>query len=686
MEVMATYRDLSGPPQDDKVYWAAVGTQALIGKLEDKIGKYYTSMLSTGRVDVWRRAYRMLYGWDPNGTYKSSRYITLGGEEGELINAAGNLLRAFTKAMHVQIVGSRPSYGCRTVSADARSMEMVKMGNALLDYQYYAARIEQSSSNMAWYSMPSGEGWIYAKWDANTGNPVGVDEFGRIVWSGKVVTTAVKPEDVIRDTLRADENHDWLIVSTLENRWNLAARFPDYRQEILNAQPIAQWTSIRPRMPSSVIWSESQTDMVPIYELWHKKTDALPSGRHAVMVGTSCIVIDEEMKYKELPCIPMIPNLEVDSPNGYGETWDLNNLQQAINAVISQVVSTRENFGARNVWVVPGSNIDSMQVGQGYRMIISPQKPEVLDFGGGYVQEAGAAIELLKGLMQIITGMNDTVLGDASKSQSGEALRMLHSMAMQYSSGRQAAYYRAMERAMTMVLELCKVHMSGEQIIPVVGRNDRQSVMRFMAEDLELLDSVQIEMQAASLRTSAGRIDVADKLLQAGFIKDSRQYISMIATGRDEPAFDAPYSERVLVDTENERLKDPTRAATVKALVTDDHAFHISEHRTAIADPDTRLDNTVAASILAHIQEHINLWVNAKPDLLAATGQQQAPSQAMMMQGMPPPGDPNPLQSTVMPQQDPSGGPGGAGFPAMNPDMPPAQVQSAEPEASPTTI
>lgn len=228
--------------------------------------------------------------------------------------------------------------------------------------------------------------------------------------------------------------------------------------------------------------------------------------------------------------------------------------------------------------------------------------------------------------------------------------------------------------------------MDGEQIVPIVGRGNRQTVVRFKAEDLQAIDSVQIEMQAASLRTSAGRIDVADKLLQAQLITDPRQYLEVQATGRIEPVLDAPYAERVLIDAENERLMDPQRAGQVRALISDNHAKHISEHLSKLNDPDLRMDDSITGSFLGHVQEHIQLWGMAPPDILAATGQAQAPSAAMAQQQAAAAAQANPGPSGPQPNAAPTGGPGGAGFPAMDPNVPPADVGQQEPGMSPTTI
>lgn len=728
-----------GSKQTLSGYWAAAAREDLGGELDSVIQNYYSSLLSTGRVDVWRRSYRLLYGWDPNGLYRSSRQITMGGEEGEVVHASANILRSLTRAMHTQITGSRASYTCRTTSDDAASLETVKVGNALLDFYWTEAKMEQAAAQMAWYALPSGEGWLYTRWDPYSGKPAGVlttyrvepgteetdpetgepiegtgtpvlDADGnqivdeRVAWKGDIACTALKPEDVIRDIHRTDTDHDWLVVSTLQSRWDLIARFPEYSDEIRSATPPAQWTAIRARLPSSQLWRESQTDVVPVFELWHRKTDAIPAGRHVIYVG-GAIVVDEPMEYPRLPCVPMIPNLEIDSCYGYGETWDLNNLQQAITSIITQVVSTRENFGARNMWVPPGTRISSSQIGQGFRAVESAQKPEIIDMGEGYVGEASSAIDLLKGLMQLQTGMNDTVLGDASKSQSGEALRMLHSMALQYNSGLASAYAHATEQSMSNCIDACKLYMKGDQVIPVVGRGNAQTVKRFKAEDLGVIESVRIEMNAAAMNTSAGRKDVADRLLQAQAITPV-QYLEMQKTGRLESALDYPFSQRVLVDTENERLKntqgdpqtgqaaiDPTTGEPlngVKVLATDDHAYHIKEHTICVNDPDIRLNNVVAGAVLAHIQEHVRQWSalsQAQPAVLAATGQQPAP-----MPPPPPMPDPSMMGAPGAPPPEganpglPPGGPGGEGQPAMDPNIPPADVGQPPPEMEQATI
>ena len=116
----------------------------------------------------------------------------------------------------------------------------------------------------------------------------------------------------------------------------------------------------------------------------------------------------------------------------------------------------------------------------------------------------------------------------------------------------------------------------------------------------------------------------------------------------------------MLIDAENERLMDPASAQAVRVLISDNHAKHISEHLSKLNDPDLRLDDAITGAFLGHVQEHMQLWAAAPPDILAATGQAQAPSAAMAQQMAAQ--QPSPGPGGPMPNAAPTGGPGGAGF------------------------
>lgn len=125
---------------------------------------------------------------------------------------------------------------------------------------------------------------------------------------------------------------------------------------------------------------------------------------------------------------------------------------------------------------------------------------------------------------------------------------------------------------------------------------------------------------SVSHNTTAGRLQIADNLLQMGAIKTVEQYFAVMNTGRLENMTEGITNSVLLVRSENERLADGSKA--IIALATDNHSLHIQEHGGVLADPDLRLDADLVARVLAHIQEHITLLRETDPDLLAALGQQ----------------------------------------------------------------
>jgi hypothetical protein len=671
-------------------YWAAEpDVKTFAANLGRKIDAYYDYLYATGRVDVWRRCVRTLYGYDAEGGYRRSHFVTFGGEQGELVQLRANIFRSFVRALHVTITGSPPTYTCQSTSDDAQSLQQVETGNAVLDY-YFDTQTEREGYQMAWYALTFGEGWLYTRWDFHKGKPVGVElqqdptgiPIGRpkVVWNGDVAITALKPEDVIRDVGRMNDNHDWLVACTTVNRYDLAARYPEYEDKIIEATPRARWRDIRTRMGQAFDMYADDSDCIPVYEFWHKPTDALPQGRYAMLIGDT-LVFDEPMAYSKLPLHSMIPNIEIDSCQGYGETWDLLSIQQAIDSLVTQLVSNRENFGMRNVFVKTNSNLVPTMLSTGFRLLEGMEKPEVLDFGEGYAQEGVTFYEFLKGIAQLETGLNDTVLGDAGKQQSGDALEMLHSMAVQYNSGGQQAYSNGMRNTMSGILECVRLYCKDKRLVSIVGKNKRSIAREFSSADVSSLRGVTIEIGAAIMRTSMGRKQVADKLYENQSI-NGEQYLEMQATGRLEAAYEKPNAVRINIDSENEKLAD---GIPCMVYDTDNHAIHISEHSALIDDPANRGNPQVLQVVIQHIAAHNQTWLrlSTTPDgmaILAATNQQPHPGAQMYMQqqaammGNPAAADPM-MQAGAGAQPNPDAM-GGNVPPEGMPDQPPTDASA----------
>jgi hypothetical protein len=137
-----------------------------------------------------------------------------------------------------------------------------------------------------------------------------------------------------------------------------------------------------------------------------------------------------------------------------------------------------------------------------------------------------------------------------------------------------------------------------------------------------------IDMGNPLARTTAGRINLAENLLQAGFIKTPEQYMQVINTGQIEPMIEGQTAELMLIKSENESLNEGRNPGVV---LTENHMLHIKEHKSVLSSPEAKEDANTVGATLAHIQMHVESLRTGDPNLLMLLGQQP-----LTPPGMPP--------------------------------------------------
>lgn len=656
-------------------YWAKAPIEELAGEVKRKHREYLEHLRTSGRMELLRRAHNLYYGLDAEGGWNNSAAITTGGDQGELLQLRANEFRSLGEHTLVLTTGSRPSFTARSTNADYESQAQVKLAEQLLDYYLDEKNLEDVAIRACEMAIVASEGWAYIGWDDEAGDDYAADEQpvfdadgqqvtdadgqpvyeAKIVKAGDIETRVYHPVDVARDVhLESMEEIQWVVAHRQVNRWDLAKRYPEMSGDILNAPANPDYnTDIR----LGATWVDDE-DRVSILELWHDRSPSLPEGRHAVVCGDA-VLIDGPLPFESIPFIPMSPSHEMRSSFGYTRQWDLMALQAAYDACLGTAVTNHDAFGVTRVWTKTGSDLSVKDIGSAMVLLESEDPPQVLDISGTN-KGAYDLMERLSSEMERISGINSVARGNPEASlKSGSALALVHSMAVQYNSGLQRAYARLWERMGTETLSRLRTFAKAKRVIAVGGKGSMAALQEFEASDIENVRRIKVDLGSAIMRTAAGRKEIADKLLGIGAITDPEKYLEVISTGRLDPVLDGPRNHRLLIVAENEAMSE---GETVRAVITDDHAAHIREHRTLIDDVSIRqADDGKITHILAHILEHANLWAGMSPDLLAALGQQPSPI-AMAQAGGPPP----------VPQGPPM--PGGGGQDA-NPPMP-AQAPS----------
>ena len=181
----------------------------------------------------------------------------------------------------------------------------------------------------------------------------------------------------------------------------------------------------------------------------------------------------------------------------------------------------------------------------------------------------------------------------------------------------QRAYAQLIEDTGTGTINILKDFAAVPRVAAIAGKSNRPLMREFTGDDLKAINRVMVDMGNAMTRTTAGKVNLAETMLQNNLIENPDQYIQVVTTGRLEPVIEGKQAQLLLIKGENEALSENK---PVRALITDDHQKHILEHTTVLSNPEIRMDpsNPIVAATLAHIQEHIDMMNNPQVQHLGA--------------------------------------------------------------------
>jgi hypothetical protein len=641
---------------DDSQYWAAKPTEEIGKELKVRIDEYGEYLDASGLLSELRRSYEKYYG---QSTIKNVG--TRGELKGMRVNEYGSLIRS----IHSMITSQRAAWEPRATNTDVKSQAQTILASGLLDYYAREKRMERYLKQAALTSLFLREGWVSVTWDATAGEAYGTDpSTGTPVMEGDVRYRIYRLNDVIRDVNKEDNDFDWLIVRDYVNKFDEAAKYPELADRI---KSLHGEKGALEKFRIRANWSEREESvLIPKYTMFHRATDALPNGRMVEMLSDDLVTFDGSLPYRKVPLYPMTAEDMLETAFGHSPSFDLMPIQDAIDTLCSTVLTNQAAFGVQNVMVPKGSDLSVSSVTGGMNLIeydskLGPPQPlnlvqtprEIFEF-----------ITMLRDFDQTISGVNAVARGNASPQLSGAAMALLQSTALQFQAGIQQSYTQIVEDVGTGTIHLLADFATTKRVAYIVGKHNRSYLKEFSGDDIADISRVTVDSANALTKSIAGRTEIANQLLNAGLIKRPEQYFSVLQTGQLEPMYENETAELLLIRAENEGLSE---GKPQRAVVTDDHALHIMEHKSVMASPEARTNNEIVDACTAHIQEHIYLLKTSDPMLLGMLGQQSLMA--------PPPAGPQ------GPQAAPTGVPG-----AMSTDQNPAgNVQQPNMPTNPMT-
>lgn len=594
-------------------YWAAVGPKDIADRILEKVDKYYQYLAQSGRLDLYRRSWT--YYYRPRLTGGMLNPV---GQQGELTALSVNHYRNLLVHLETLTLQQRVNFEPRAINSDVESQSQVILAAGLLDYYMRVKNLERFLKQAVKDSLMLAEGFVRVEWDAKGGKTYGKTATGALAYEGDIKYSNYTPLTCIRDYTRPYySKNDPVILKDFVNKFELAAQFPDLRDKILDDQIDAMESS---RTTVFGFFMLDDSDQIAVYTLLHAPSPALPQGRFTTCLDNGTVLQDGPIPYEETHVYRIAPDEESGTIFGYTVAFDLLPVQEAIDIVYSTAITNISTFGVQNILMPKGHDISTSSLSGGLNVIEYDQqigKPEALNLTQTPA-EVYNFMQTLQDVQQMLAGVDSVTRGDPEASlKSGTALALVAAQSIQFSMGLQQSYGALVEGVGTGTIQLTQTFAAVPRVAEITGKSNRPLMRQYSGKDLNAIQRVAVDMGNPLTRTTAGKVNLADAYMEKGMIENPDQYVQVVTTGRLEPVIEGKQAALLLMKGENEKLAD---GIPQRALITDNHAKHILEHSTVLANPEIRMDpsNPIVQMTLDHIQEHIMFAQSPGYQMMAA--------------------------------------------------------------------
>lgn len=619
---------------ENNQYFATLPPEQTASILMKRSTTFFNTLRSNDYLNKIRDMYRFYYG-NFDGDGRTTHEISFTGEQGELVKLPVNHFRNLARHMYNMITSNRPMLEARAMNSDYKSLSQTYLANGILDYYMREKGLEDKIYDAVEMAIVLGSAYLKMEWNATAGETYDIDpETGFPINEGELEFSLLSPLDVVVDgTKETWTNHEWVLTRSFVNRYNLIAKYPELKEQIM---------AIPPKNAASLyrvsLFTNDDTDDIPVYEFFHKKTEAMPEGRYLLFLSDDCILLDVNMPYRTIPVFNISPSHIMGTPYGYSDMFDVFPIQEAINSMYSAIMTNNNAFNVQNLFVPRGSDLNVASLAGGLNVVEGNAKPEPLQLTSTAPETFNFLAQLIQA-SETITGVSSVTRGQPEASlRSASALALVQSMSLQFVSGLQKNYIKFLERVGTNLIEILKDFAHTPKLIALVGKNKQPYLKEFTGDMIKDVKRVVVDVGNPLARTTAGRVQMAEQLANMKLIQNPQQYFMVIETGRLDTMVEGDMSVLLNIKRENEDL---LMGKDVFAVLLDKHRMHIMEHQSVINDPELRQNPELLAKVQRHIQEHIDILRTADPDLLSLVGEQ--PLQNPQAQQQPPqPGAPAP--------------------------------------------
>lgn len=472
------------------VYFAADDAEKTAKALLEKANNWYNGLYSNGYLDRLKSMWAAYHG----AYFDSNHRISFGGEQGELSQLAVNHLRNLARHIHTMVVSNRPALQARATNTDYKSQAQTKLANDLLDYYLREKRLEKFLESAVESAIVQASGYIKMGWNSTSGEIYDYnEELGIPIYEGDVEFTNLSPLNVVFDPTKEDTNFDWVLCRTFKNKYDISTKYPEFKDRIEGMKTKSELFNFR--FDNSPL---DETDDIPVYEFFHKRTESMPEGRYLLFLDEGLPLMDTPLPYRDIPIYRISPSTVMGTPYGYTDLFDVLPIQEAINVLYSTIFTNQYTFGVQSIYVPRGADINIKSIEGGLNIIEGNSmagKPEPINFTQT-PPEVFNFIKMLESSAETISGVNSVARGNPEASlKSGAALALVQSMALQFISGLQQGYVQLLEDVGTGLINMLKDFADVPRIAMIAGKDNRTYVKtEFKGDDLSQINRVIVDV------------------------------------------------------------------------------------------------------------------------------------------------------------------------------------------------
>lgn len=709
---------LPGPDISSDTYFAVEpDAEKAVAGIMKRAKRYREALSASGRLGRMRRNWNAWRGYGARGDSDASD-MQAAGDGGEMVKVNVNHFASLVNQVVVLTTNTKPATRAIAENGDYENLAAAQLADAINDHYDRELNISDTEYDATLSMVLLSESCVVQTWDATQGDAYTVDESGRQVNSGDVRLYSLTPLDYVVDPdVRDLQSHRWMCWRQRVNRYELAARFPAQRDDILaheRERPAEKDTfddfvdAVRYRS------TDKQSDTVWVWEFRHIRTPACPNGRMLRFLSEKCVLFDSMGKTPDgqpadfgytygddLMATFAAPERIPGTGEGHTSFFDLLGLQEGVNLSASIMASAINAGGMQNLYVPRGANVTAEKLTGALNVIefdgpTMPQAKENVAINPAVPSWADMCVNWMRQRVSL----NDVVLGDPQKGMPAQAMALLRAQAVEFHSRLQAAYETLIQRNRTNVLKLLQKYAQTERVALVAGKANTWALKSFSGQTLKGVKGFVIEAVNPAMKTLAGRVGFVQPLLDKGQVS-LPDYFQFMQTGRTDfltrsAGMDGARRERNIellmqgvglppirqqpgpdgmmtpvLDANGMPMLVDDGQPHVRPVVFDAHWDDIKAYRDVLAQPEARDNPQVVAAVMGVIHYQLQLWRQMDPALI------------MILKGpMPPP----PMQPGMGPPPGPPGPPGpppSHGGPPPKPDEPGAHLP--QPPKNPIT-